>query len=160
MLKVSEIEGQPLPDEWYGELQDFYAEHMRYRDEGALEQWLGAFEENAGTLTNVFPEQAKQGRVALAAAVRELDAQFASAGMRRRHRLGTLIAVRRPDACVLTRYYALVVTTRAGEHTEVHSVSVASDVLTSSDDGVWTVRSREVIRDDLRVRVATSARRC
>jgi 3-phenylpropionate/cinnamic acid dioxygenase small subunit len=149
MLPVSELDGRPVPDEWYEEIQNFYATHMRHRDSGDVDGWLSAFDEDAEALTNVFAEQAKNGRAALGDAVRELDAKFVRAGLRRRHLLGSFVAVHGPDDTVVTRYYAFVITTKAGEHTVAHSTSVAHDVLVRRGPGEWTVRAREVVRDDL-----------
>lgn len=139
---------RPVPAELYEELQDFYAKHMRHRDEGNVDGWLEAFDENAESLTNVFAQQAKHGREALATAVRELDAKFLAAGLLRRHLLSTFLVVPQEDDTVHTRYYALVLTTKPGERTTVHSTSVANDVLVRTENG-WRVTSRTVVRDDL-----------
>lgn len=145
MPAVTEIQGVPVPEHWYAEIQDFYAGHLRHRDEGSVDGWLAALDDDAEVVTNVF----SAGREDLAAATRELDAQFARAGLTRRHLLSTFVALRQPDDTVVTRYYALVVTGRPGEPTTVHSTSVACDLLARTEHGEWRVRRREVIRDDL-----------
>lgn len=145
MPAITEIQGEPVPQEWYADIQVFYAEHLRHRDEGSIDGWLAALDDDAEMITNVFTA----GRVDLAEATRELDERFARAGLSRRHLLSTFVALRQPDDTVITRYYALVVTGRPGEPPTVHSTSVACDVLVRTEHGAWRVRRREVIRDDL-----------
>lgn len=148
MLAVSEIQGQPVPEQWYAEIQAFYAGHVRHRDDGSVDGWLAALDGDARVITNVF----SAGRGELAEAIRDLDAKFTQAGLQRRHLLSTFVALRRPDGTVITRYYALVITSRPGEQPRVHSTSVACDVLARTEHGEWRVRNREIIRDDLHPR--------
>ena len=150
MPAITELQGEPVPEQWYADIQAFYAGHLRHRDEGSVDGWLASLDDDAEVITNVFSAR----REDLAEATRELDAQFARAGLRRRHLLSTFVALRQPDDTVVTRYYALVVTTRPGEPPVAHSTSVACDVLARTEQGEWRVRRREVIRDDLSQRQA------
>ncbi len=130
------------------ELKSFYADHMALRDRGDTEAWLDAFDDDATVSTNVFDESSFTSKETFAPEVRNLDNRFAAAGIQRRHELSTFVFTRDEDSTVSARYYAILVTTSPEGISQVHSTSVASDVLIRTETG-WRVLSREVLRDDL-----------
>lgn len=131
----------------YYELKAFYAGHMALRDRGEFANWLEAFDDDATMSTNVFDESS-MSKVAFASELRSLDSWFAAAGIQRRHTLSTFRFTRGEDGAVAMRCYAMLVTTSPEGVTQLHSTSVASDVLIRTETG-WRVLSREILRDDL-----------
>jgi SnoaL-like domain len=140
--------GAQLPAELYVGLKDFYARHMKKRDEGLIDQWLSDFDENVTLSTNIFDTPTQEGRESIRANVNAMDNLFAQQEIHRRHCLGTFIAIFGGNDTIRTRCYTLLLTTKPYEGATVHSTSVACDLLLYRDK-LWRVLSRHIERDDL-----------
>lgn len=141
--------GEQLPAELYVELKDFYARHMKKRDSGFMGQWLGDFDDNAALSANVFDAPTLKGREVIRASVQTLNNWFTRQGIQRRHLLSMFAAAHCGDERIHARHYGLLLTTKASTDTELHSFSVASDLL-QYRSGTWRVLSRHIERDDLK----------
>lgn len=151
---TSHLTGNTVDAATHCELKAFYADHMARRDRGDTEGWLDAFDDDATVSTNIFDDSSFMSKTAFASEARNLDYRFAAAGIQRRHELSTFVFTCDEDGAVSARYYAILVTTSPEWISQVHSTSVASDVLIRTETG-WRVLSREVLRDDL-TRLATT----
>lgn len=132
----------------YYELKAFYAEHLAARDAGDVEAWLDAFEPDSSLVTNVFAGTVRMTKPEFTPKVHQLDAEFASAGIQRRHEPSTYVFGRDADGTVHARFYTVLLTTDPDGAARVHSTSVGADRLRRTDAG-WRVLSRQIWRDDL-----------
>ncbi|WP_028936632.1 nuclear transport factor 2 family protein [Pseudonocardia spinosispora] len=132
----------------YYELKAFYSDHLAGRDDGDTESWLAGFAEDAVLATNLLDDSSITGKARFAPKVRALDADFAAAGIQRRHETSTFVFDRNTDGTVSSRFYTTLLTTGGDGVSRVHSTSVATDLLTRTEGG-WLVLSRHIRRDDL-----------
>ncbi|MEU4884267.1 nuclear transport factor 2 family protein [Streptomyces althioticus] len=132
----------------YAEIQQFYARHMQLLDGGAADEWAADFTEDASFSVPTVPAPVV-GRDALAAAVRRTAESLASTGEQHRHWPGVFDVRPRRDGSVVVHSYTTVYASPRGGESRVHRVCTCTDVLVR-EGGRLLVRSREVIRDDLR----------
>ncbi|MDT9694644.1 nuclear transport factor 2 family protein [Streptomyces sp. P17] len=133
--------------EVHGRISQFYARQMRLLDEGAVEEWADTFTEDAVFEEPSLPEPLK-GRPVLVEAARRRVGALAAQGRVRRHWLGMLEVSEGAEPGVLhTRYYALALSTAAGEGVpSFHSSTVAEDLLEPYGEA-FLVRHRSVRHD-------------
>ncbi len=153
-LVTSHSTGNTVDAATHYELKAFYADHMARRDRGDTQGWLDALDDDATVSTNIFDDASFMSKTTFASEARNLDNRFAAAGIQRRHKLSTFVFTRDEDSVVSARYYGILVTTSPEGITQMHSMSVGSDVLIRTETG-WRVLSREMLRDDL-ARLATT----
>lgn len=94
----------------FAEVQQFYARHMQYLDDGAAEEWAATFTEDGSFLPPSLPEPVR-GRTALAAGARKAAAGLAEAGEVHRHLLSMVAVDPQDDGTLKVRSYAQIVAT-------------------------------------------------
>lgn len=139
---------EPLDARTYYELKAFYAGHLATRDEGNIEAWLGSFDADSTLTTNVLDRTTAMAKETFTPKVHQLDAQFARAGVQRRHEASTFVFTRNPDGTISARFYTVLLASGRDGTSRVHSTTVATDRIRRDQSG-WRVLSREIRRDDL-----------
>ncbi|SCD61166.1 SnoaL-like domain-containing protein [Streptomyces sp. DvalAA-19] len=128
------------------EVQQFYARHMQYLDDGAAEEWARTFTEDGSFHPPSLPEPVR-GREALAEGARKAAAGLAEAGEVHRHLLSMVAVDAGDDGSLRVRSYAQIVATPRGGRPRLHLMCVCEDVLVR-EGGELLVRERRVTRDD------------
>jgi hypothetical protein len=134
-------------DSLHLEIQNFYAGQMQALDAGAAQAWAATFTDDGVFAASGHPEPTR-GRAALAAAALATSTDLAAQRIVRRHWLGMLTVLARPDDTVYARSYALVIATPKGGKPGLAFSTLCEDVLVRAAGG-WLVRERVVTRDDL-----------
>ncbi|MDA0632762.1 nuclear transport factor 2 family protein [Nonomuraea sp. MCN248] len=131
-------------DAHYEEAQRFYARQMQLLDSGATDEWAGTFTDDG-----VFEvgDTVVRGAGDIAEAARKTAAQFAAAGITRRHWIG-MLAVRPHPEGLTARSYALVLEIAEGGDVVPRRSTVCADLLVGSADG-WRVKHRRITRDGM-----------
>ena len=133
----------------YAEVQQFYAEHIWFLDEGIVEEAAMTFTEDATMVSPPKVPEPIRGRANLRAGLRKAADALAAEGVRYRRCHTMLSVVPQPGGEVHVRAYVQVVRTRREAESVLHAMCVCEDVLVR-EDGVLKVRQRVVTRDDQR----------
>lgn len=133
----------------YAEVQQFYANHIWFLDEGDFEEAAMTFTEDATMVSPPKVPEPIRGRANLRAGLRRTAEALAAEGIRYR-RCHTMVSVApQPGGELQIRAYVQVVRTRRGGESALHAMCVCEDVLVR-ENGELKVRQRVVTRDDQR----------
>ncbi|MEV1160308.1 nuclear transport factor 2 family protein [Micromonospora chokoriensis] len=133
----------------YAEVQQFYAEHIWFLDEGIVEEAAMTFTEDATMLSPPKVPEPIRGRANLRAGLRRAADALAAEGTRYRRCHTMVSVVPQPGGDLHVRAYVQVVRTPRGGASVLHAMCVCEDVLVR-EDGQLKVRRRVVTRDELR----------
>lgn len=141
----------------YARILDFYARQMRTIDEGDAVGWAATFTEDGVFASNGLPAPVR-GRAAIEAGTLANLAARRAEGVAHRHLLSALTVEPRGADEVFARSYVLVLENRAGRPPQPFVSTVLEDVLVRRDAAAdWQVRSRSVLRDDVRAPATPAA---
>ncbi|MFG2822899.1 nuclear transport factor 2 family protein [Kitasatospora sp. NPDC048365] len=139
---------RPVDTGLYQEISHFYARHFQTVDSGDVAGWAGGFTEDGVFDSNVLPAPVV-GRDTIEAATHRSEAARRTTGVQRRHVQTTLVAEQAGEE-IRTRAYVMVLETLPASPTTVYCATLCEDVLVRGADGGLLIRSRMILRDDLR----------
>lgn len=148
MTQASIAQSMGFLNDLYPRVQQFYADQMQLLDTGDTQAWACTFTEDGTFTANRNPEPVI-GRAEIGRVASQTAADYAAKGIQRRHWLGMVAVDARDDSSLEVRSYALIIATERGGAPVVQASTSCDDILVP-DGGSWLVKSRTVLRDDLR----------
>lgn len=135
-------------------LHDFYVRQLHLLDAGEVDAWAATFTGDA-VFTQVAPggrtfaggaPAQRQGRAAIAGALRAAVAKRAGSGVIRRYWLGMLTADPVTGGALRARFAAFNVETPVGGRPVIHNSTTGEDLLVPAPGG-WLVAARRITHD-------------
>ncbi|MDI5967334.1 nuclear transport factor 2 family protein [Streptantibioticus silvisoli] len=131
----------------YGEIQAFYAHHMRLVDDGHVDAWGETFTHDATISNNANPRPA-HGRDAIVAVIRRAHAELAARGVQHRHWMGMTTVEPIDEHTVRATSYALLMAVGKDRAPQIDRSTACVDEIVRTE-GRWQIRDRRVRHDAL-----------